>query len=225
MAIRICICDDDPVFRNLLFEYINKEADFEVVGSSESKVELIKLLKIVAIDVLLLDMNLSGDYQGGLDVALETQWLGLDLKIIVLSSFDLEEIVHQAITYGRVINYITKEHYRDIPEAIRQAHANKSGIHHSSASKLVNQLIETQEQELKSKITKLQMQILLMLSEGYDHNQIAEKLFYTEQSIRNEIFKLNKLLKEKFPYLEWLKLKKQNTKEIVDLAKKLKIIP
>jgi DNA-binding NarL/FixJ family response regulator len=225
LAIRVCICDDDPVFRDLLVCYVNKEPDIEVVGSSESKAELKELLQTTAIDVLLLDMNLSGDYQGGLDAAIETQWLGLDIKIIILSSFDLEEIVLQAITFGRVINYITKEHYHDIPEAIRQAHANKSGIHHSSAHKLINQLIDRQEHELKSQITKLQLQILQLLGEGYDRSQIGEKLFYTEQSIKNEIFKVAKLFKGRFPYLEWLRLKKQNTNEIVEFAKKMKIIP
>jgi two-component system, NarL family, response regulator DevR len=225
LAIRVCICDDDPVFRDLMVSYVNKEPDIEIVASSESKAQLKELLQTTAIDVLLLDMNLSGDYQGGLDAAIETQWLGLDIKIIILSSFNLEEIVLQAITFGRVLNYITKEHYRDIPEAIRQAHANKSGIHHSSAHKLINQLIDRQEHELKSQITKLQLQILQLLSEGYDRSQIGEKLFYSEQSIKNEIFKVAKLFKGRFPYLEWLRLKKQNTNEVVDFAKKMKIIP
>ncbi|MDB5056511.1 MAG: two-component response regulator [Bacilli bacterium] len=225
MSIRVCICEDDPVFRDLLLEYINKEEDLEVVGSSGSKIELIEILKIKEIDVLLLDMNLSGDYQGGLDAALETHLMGFQLKIIVLSSFDVDEIVLQALTAGRVINYITKEHYRDIPQAIRQAHENKSGIHHSSAHKLVNRLIDTHEEQLKAGITKLQVQILQLLSQGYDQKQIAEKLFYSEQSVKNEIFKVAKLLKGKFHYLERLRLKKQSTNEIVNLAKSFNIIP
>jgi DNA-binding NarL/FixJ family response regulator len=225
MSIRVCICEDDPIFRSLLIDFIDKEPDMAVVGSSSSKIELVELLKITKIDVLLLDMNLSGDYQGGLDAALETQWMGLQLKIIVLSSLDADDIVLQAITLGRVINYITKEHYRDIPQAIRQAHTNKSGIHHSSAHRLVNRLIDTHEQQLKSGITKLQFEILQLLSQGYDQRQIAEKLFYSEQSIKNEIFKVSKLLKGKFHYLERMRLKKQNTNEIVSLAKKFNIIP
>jgi DNA-binding NarL/FixJ family response regulator len=225
MSIRVCICEDDPVFRSLLIDYINKESDMEVAGASSSKVELMEVLSVTKIDVLLLDMNLSGDDQGGLDAAIEAQWMGLQLKIIVLSSYDADDIVLKAITYGRVINYITKEHYRDIPQAIRQAYTNQSGIHHSSAHKLVNRLIYTHEQQLKSGITKLQLQILELLSQGLDQKQIAEKLFYSEQSIKNEIFKVAKLLKGKFHYLERIRLKKQNTNEIVSLAKKFNIIP
>jgi DNA-binding NarL/FixJ family response regulator len=109
--------------------------------------------------------------------------------------YDADDIVLQAITFGRVLNYITKEHYRDIPQAIRQAHANESGIHHSTAHKLVNRLIDTHEQQLKSGITKLQLQILELLSQGFDQKQIAESLFYSEQSIKNEICKVAKLLR------------------------------
>jgi two-component system, NarL family, response regulator DevR len=225
MSIRVCICEDDPVFRSLLTDYVNKETDMIVVGAASSKVELIEFLPIKQIDVLLLDMNISGDYQGGLDIALELHLMGFKLKIIVLSSFDLDEIVLQAITSGRVINYITKEHYRDIPQAIRQAHENKSGIHHSSAYKLVNRLIDTQEQQLKAGITKLQLQILQLLSQGYDQKQIADQLYYSEQSVKNEIFKVAKLLKGKFRFLQRLRLKKHNTNEIVHLAKKFNIIP
>jgi two-component system, NarL family, response regulator DevR len=225
MSIRVCICEDDPVFRSLLIDYVIKESDMIVVGAASSKADLIEFLQIKQIDVLLLDMNISGDYQGGLDIALELQLMGFNLKIIVLSSFDLDEIVLQAITSGRVINYITKEHYRDIPQAIRQAHENKSGIHHSSAHKLVNRLINTQEQQLKAGITKLQLQILQLLSQGYDQKQIADQLYYSEQSVKNEIFKVAKLLKGKFQFLERLRLKKHNTNEIVHLAKKFNIIP
>jgi DNA-binding NarL/FixJ family response regulator len=225
MSIRVCICEDDPVFRNLLIDFINKESDMIVVGTSSSKAELMEVLSNSKIDILLLDMNLSGDYQSGLDAALETQWMGLQLKIIVLSSYDADDIVLQAITFGRVLNYITKEHYRDIPQAIRQAHANESGIHHSTAHKLVNRLIDTHEQQLKSGITKLQLQILELLSQGFDQKQIAENLFYSEQSIKNEIFKVAKLLRGKLQYLDIIRFKKQNTNEIVSLAKKFRIIP
>jgi DNA-binding NarL/FixJ family response regulator len=225
MSIRVCICEDDPIFRSLLIDFITKETDMTVVVAASSKPELIEFLQIKQIDVLLLDMNISGDYQGGLDIALELHLMGFKLKIIVLSSFDLDEIVLQAITSGRVINYITKEHYRDIPQAIRQAHENKSGIHHSSAHKLVNRLIDTHEQQLKAGITKLQLQILQLLSQGYDQKQIADQLYYSEHSVRNEIFKIAKLFKGKFQFLERLRLKKHNTNEIVHLAKKFNIIP
>jgi two-component system response regulator DevR len=41
MSIRVCICEDDPVFRSLLIDYINKESDMTVVGAASSKAELI----------------------------------------------------------------------------------------------------------------------------------------------------------------------------------------
>jgi chemotaxis response regulator CheB len=43
MSIRVCICEDDPVFRRLLIDYINKESDMKVVGASSSKLELMEV--------------------------------------------------------------------------------------------------------------------------------------------------------------------------------------
>jgi DNA-binding NarL/FixJ family response regulator len=46
-----------------IYDFINKESDMIVVGTSSSKAELMEVLSNSKIDILLLDMNLTGDYQ------------------------------------------------------------------------------------------------------------------------------------------------------------------
>jgi DNA-binding NarL/FixJ family response regulator len=224
ITIRVGICEDDPLFRDLMADFINEQGDMRVLGAAGTRNELFQLLQSSELDVLLLDINLSGSGHDGLEAALEIGLSGRSLKVIVLSSLDKEEVIMDAITFGRVNNFITKEHYRDVPDAIRQAYGNRSGLHHSSAGKLVGRLIQDQVKQLKSKVTPLQIQILELLSQGYDRKHISDRLFYSEQSVHNEISKITKLLKGRFPYLEWLRLKRHNSNEIIELAKKLNII-
>lgn len=223
--IDVFVCEDDPLFRELFVDYLARQPDLNIIGSASYKHQLIDAVNRAPIDVLVLDINLTGTNYDGLEAAIEIKSSHPDLQIIVLSSLDLDEVILHAMSFGRVTNYITKDHYRDLPEAIRMAHQRRSGIHHSTAGKLLNRLVNVENRDLTGKITPRQVEILQLLDQGLSRKEIAEKLYYNEQSINNEICKISAVVKGKFPYLEWLRLKKQNTKHIVELSKQLGIIP
>lgn len=228
-TIRIFICEDDPVFRRLLSKRLEREPDLIVVGDADGKETLLAAMRSVFFDVLLLDLNLADKNMEGLEIALELRGGGTETdgrlpKIIVLSSVEEEEIVAHTLGFGRVANFITKEFVDDIPAAVRDAHRGRSGIHHSAAGKVLNTLGAQQEHELRKRITPKQVQILKLQAAGYSRKEIADLLFYSEYTINNELCKISSVLKGKFPYLEWLRLKKHNSREIVQLAKQLHII-
>ena len=124
--IKTFICEDDTVFCNLLTDYINQEPDIEVTGTASNKHQLLSAVRSSNIDVLILDLNLTDNHYDGMEAAIEIKAIQPDLQIIVLSSFDNEELMTHAVAYARVNNYITKEHYRDVPDAIRAAYAGSN---------------------------------------------------------------------------------------------------
>ncbi len=227
--IRVFLCEDDPVFLTLLSKRLEREPDLTVVGTSDGRAPLLASMRSVSFDVLLLDLNLADKNMAGLEIALELRdgdrgnWNGSP-KIIVLSSMEEEEIVSHLLGLGRVANYITKEYMEDVPAAVRDAYHGRSGIHHSAAGKIASALGRQQELDLKKRITPKQIQILKLQDAGYSRKEIADMLFYSEYTINNELCKISSALKGKFPYLEWLRLKKHNAKEILQLAKQLHII-
>ncbi|MFC5404594.1 response regulator [Cohnella soli] len=228
-SIRVFICEDDPVFTRLLLKRLEQEPDLSVVGSAVGKDSLMAAMGSASIDVLLLDLNLADKNMEGLEIALElrdcaTEGRDARPKIIVLSSMEEEDIISHTLGFGRVANYITKEHLDDIPAAVRDAHAGRPSIHHSAARKVLHALSVQQEYDLKKRITPKQIQILKLQDEGYSRKEISEMLFYSEYTINNELCKVSSVLKGKFPYLEWLRLKKHNSKEILQLAKQLGIL-
>lgn len=222
--IQVFICEDDTLFRELIVDYVSRQPDLAVAGAAAYKHQLLYAVESTPIDVLLLDVNLTGINYDGIEAAIELQASHPDLKIIILSSLQDDEVISHAIAYGRVNNYITKEHYRDLPEAIRSAAKGESGLHHSSAGKLRERLSSIHMDELKQKITPLQLQILTMLDQGLSRKEIADRLVYNEQSINNELCKISKVIKGRFPYMEWLRLKKHNTKHLIELAKSFKLL-
>ncbi|OXS52871.1 hypothetical protein B1A99_32270 [Cohnella sp. CIP 111063] len=225
--ISILICDDDKSFSLLLTEFLQPYSDLHVVGIVHSKRELMELLaeNAACADVLLLDMCLREEGLGGLDILMELQQVAPQLKTIVLSSFDEEETVVHALSFGKAMNYIPKRHYRDLPASIRQVVHHGSGLHPSAASRVLQHLSASGKQQIRRKVTDRQLAILRMLDQGMNRRDIAAALFYTEQSINNELCKVSTLLKGTFPYLQWLRLKKHNTAEILQLARQLEILP
>lgn len=228
-TIRVFVCEDDPVFTRLLLNRLGQEPDLAVVGSAVGKHSLMAAMSSTAIDVLLLDLNLADKNMEGLEIALELRALANEKngslpKIIVLSSLEEEDVVSHTLGFGRVANYITKEHLDDIPAAVRDAHAGRPSIHHSAARKVLRALSVQQEVDLRKRITPKQIQILRLQDEGYSRKEISDMLFYSEYTINNELCKVSSVLKGKFPYLEWLRLKKHNSKEILQLAKQLGIL-
>jgi DNA-binding NarL/FixJ family response regulator len=222
--IQVFVCDDDPLFRELIVDYLSSEPDLFISGSAANRHQLLKAIEETSIDILLLDINLTGKNYDGLEVAIEIQSTEPGLKIIVLSSLDDEEVMTHAIAYGRVSDYITKEHYLDIPNAIRGVAAGKGNLHHSSAGKFMRRVSSSYEEELKRKLTPLQKEILRYLQQGKSSSEIAEHLFYNEQTVNNELCKITKLIKGKFPYLEWLRIKKHNSQHLLEMTIQLRLL-
>lgn len=222
--IKVLICDDDPTFSKLICTFLSKESGIKIVGAASNKEQLIQLVSSTYVDVLLLDMNLCGNDCDGIVSAMDIHYSHPEIKIIILSSLSEDHLIQEAIAYGKVTNYITKEHYKDIPSAIREAFHNQSNIHHSTAKSILKQVIELDSHSLRSKISSKQIEILKLLDLGYSRKQIAEMLHYNEQTINNEICKVSSILRGKFLYLEWLKIKKHNIQEVLLLAKKIQII-
>ncbi|MBW5447499.1 response regulator [Cohnella sp. CFH 77786] len=221
---RVFVCEDDPVFTRLLLSRLGKEPDLAVAGTAANKSELAEASRTSAFDVLLLDLNLADRKLEGFEISLELHRSHPSLKVIVLSSLEEEEIVSHMLGFGSAVNYITKQNLNDVPAAVRDAYYGRPSIHHSAARQVLNSLSAQQERELKKKITPKQIQILRLQEAGYSRKEISEMLFYSEYTINNELCKISSVLKGKFPYLEWLRLKKHNSKEILELAKQLHLI-
>ncbi|MNN51019.1 Transcriptional regulatory protein DevR (DosR) [compost metagenome] len=106
----------------------------------------------------------------------------------MLTSLQKNEIVQAAFSSG-AINYITKEYVEAIPQAIKDAYANKASIHHS-----VSNFIRGDWVRLSNHITDREVEILKYLDSGFSYKQISEELILENQSVKNYAGRLAKKL-------------------------------
>jgi len=113
------IVDDSADFRRRVEEILSSEPDVEVVGQAADVEEALRKVRALKPDVVLMDVRLPGT--NGLSATLEIQERMPDVKVIILSRFELQEYREAAEACG-ASNYVTKRAMmQDLLPAIRRA--------------------------------------------------------------------------------------------------------
>ncbi|QGQ99680.1 DNA-binding response regulator [Paenibacillus psychroresistens] len=223
--IKILVCDGDPLFRDSIADLIGKEPDFEVVGIVGYRHQLVSAIRSLAIDVIVLELATSDLYGfNGLEAAIEVKAARPELPIIIISNIEDEDMIWHAFGFGKATNFIVKQHYMDVPQAIREVGKGTASVHHSVSSKLLKRMLQSFRVGLKDRLTPLQLDILKRLADGQSTKEMAEALFYNEQTIYNELSKAAKLFRTEFPYVEWLQLRKQRSGQLAEFAGQLGLL-
>lgn len=182
----------------------------EVVATCTSKEEAIQAVNELPVDVILMDIHLLNDSQGGIDAALNITYDCINTKIIMLSSFNDPNIIMEALSAGAK-NYIVKKDYLDIPQLIRDVHHNMASLHHSVSETIRLQLVEMKRTEMKNKLSKDEVEYMLYLDRGLSYDEIADIKVMDPQSVKNKFYRMTKKLGWKI----------KSYKEMVDKAKKM----
>ena len=178
--IKILLVEDDSFWRETLETDLNQENDLEVVSVALTREEAVIAVKSLDIDVILMDINLTGHNLDGLDATKEiSRFLQGQIKIIILTSFSEKEVILDSFRKGAV-NYLTKNNYQDIVKAIRDAYANKADIH-SDAAEVVRNEIQL------SILTPMEREVYELKQQGLNKKQISEKLFKSINTIKSQI--------------------------------------
>lgn len=200
--IRIVLADDHPAFIAGIRVEIEKEDDMTVVGEANNGVDALRLVREEEPDILLLDMEMPG--LSGLEVARQLHADGTAALILPLSGFRDPEYVYGVLENGAA-GYMTKdESLRDIVEAVRKV--VQGGVHISS--RVAVEIVDEQRRKTKAVaetvklkaylkelgVTATLLRILKLVAEGYNNQQIAEMVFRSEHTVRNQVDRLKELV-------------------------------
>jgi two-component system, NarL family, response regulator DevR len=179
-CIQVLLVEDDPFWRETLFHDLSQENDIKIVSMALTKEEAIAAVNTINIDVILMDINLTGNNLDGLDATKEiSRFQNGHIKIIILTSFYEKDVILDSFRKGAV-NYMTKNNYQDIVKAIRDAYANQATIH-SDAAEVIRKEIQL------SVLTPMEREVHELKQQGLNKPQIAEKLFKSINTIKSQL--------------------------------------
>ena len=182
MSIRIIICDDDKLIRESLKILLPLKGDVEIVGEAENGEEAIDLCVQNQVDVALLDIRMPklNGVQAVKRIVEKT-----DTKCLIITTFDEEEYVNEAISYG-VKGYILKNSSPEqIIDAINTVYNNNVVLNDSVLDKIQGKQAEPIFK--KYDFTEREKEIIVSISEGLSNKEISNKLFISEGTVRNYI--------------------------------------
>lgn len=191
--IKILIADDQDLIRQSLQIILNNEPDFEVTDSVVNGHEVIRSVRREKPDVILMDIRMPE-----MDGVVCTQIIKEnypDIKIIILTTFDDDEYVFNALKYGASGYLLKGISLAELSEAIRKVYHGNAMINGDIASKVVKLFSKMAQSNLTINVdTKQSMslkrnewQIIVQVGSGLSNKEISTKLNLSEGTVRNAI--------------------------------------
>ena len=186
--IRVAIVEDDPIWLSLMTDYLGREDDMQVVATAITKAEAISLSEqALDIHVILMDINLSGNLCDGINAALHF-YENTDTKVVMLTAYSEKELITNSFSAG-ACNYISKDNYRDIPAAIRNAYRGTNPM-----DVILGEYRMMKEHSLVKELSPSELDILSLAKAGLSRTQMQQKMFKSENTIKSQVSSILKKL-------------------------------
>ncbi len=185
---KVMICDDQAIVRDGLELLLKLEKDFEVVGVAQDGAQAVEFVDRVKPDLVLMDLMMPG--VNGVEATRQIHTAHPDVKILVLTTFDDDEWVFDAVRAG-ASGYLLKDTPRArVIEAIRGTLAGKSFVDPAVAGKLLDHAASPQllpATQITSKLTDREIEVLRLIGNGLNNSDIAGRLHLSEGTVRNHV--------------------------------------
>lgn len=194
--IRIIIVDDHELVRKGLLSIFEHVEDFDVVKETDSGFEAVNETIKLKPDILLLDLRLPDI--NGIKVTELVKEKFPACKIIILSTYNLEEEVLQSIKAG-ISGYVLKGiEPNELIEIIRTVAKGGSYLNPEATTQVMNEFLNNAEEDHNkiSNLTKREKEILNHVAIGLRNKEIADRLFISEKTVKTHLSNILTKLKK-----------------------------
>ncbi len=193
-TIRIVIADDHPIVRDGLKKLLLLEDDFDIVGEAGDGREVLERIQELEPDVLLLDLRMPN--LDGLSALQALQQGNKHTRVIVLTASEDKNEFVQAMKLG-CSGIVLKQTAPDlIVKSIRKVHAGEIWLDSHTTAAVMRQfqtgteagsLSSGSKGRERSPLSAREREIVALVAQGYKNKEMAEKMFISEQTVKNHL--------------------------------------
>lgn len=178
----IVIVDDDSLVRSALSTII-KAQNINILATGSNGNDAIKLYFDLNPDILLMDIRM--DNKTGIEAAEEILAKDADAKILFLTTFEDDEYIVKAIKLGTK-GYILKQNFENIVPALNAVYSSQSVFGETIINRIPELLSSVSFKDCKKyNLNDKDIQMIKLVADGLSNKEIANKLCFSEGTIRN----------------------------------------
>ncbi len=191
--INILIADDQELMRQSLKIMLSSQPNFAVTDTVSNGREVLESIKKNKPDIVLMDIRMPE--MDGVVCTQKVKEIAPDIKVIILTTFDDDEFVFNAIKFGASGYLLKGTSLKDLTSAITKVYNGKSIMNDEITGKVfrmfsqmaqTNQTIRVGEQ-LTGKLRESEWKIIDCVGRGMSNKEIAQRLHLSEGTIRNSL--------------------------------------
>jgi DNA-binding NarL/FixJ family response regulator len=189
-VIRILIADDQELVRTGFRLILDGELDLEVVGEAADGAAAVRLSSQLRPDVVLMDIRMP--VLDGIGATRQLLSTGSATRVVILTTFDLDEYVYAALTAG-ASGFLLKDVKASVlAEAIRTVHGGEALLAPSVTKRLVERFVSQQPAvsvtpRAVAALTDREREVLVMIARGLSNTDVAAALFLSQATVKTHI--------------------------------------
>jgi len=189
VAVRVLVADDQALVRSGFRLILETRPDLQIVGEAENGREAVRLARELGPDVVLMDVRMPE--LDGIEATRQIVASGSAARILVLTTFDLDEYVHAAIRAGASGFLLKDVRPNDLVEGIRLVANGNALLGPTVTRRLLERFAEERDAgaagEAVARLTGREREILRLLACGLSNAELAKRLFLGETTVKTHV--------------------------------------
>jgi len=194
MTIKVLLADDQSLVRSGFRMLIDSADDMEAVGEVDNGRDAVALVRSRPVDVVLMDIRMP--IMDGTEATRRISELGVDTKVLVLTTFDLDEYVFAALQ-GGASGFLLKDALPDeLLGAIRAVAAGDAVVAPSTTKRLLTHFagllpkVSSTPDTRLDVLTEREREVLVEVARGANNQEIGQRLYMAEGTVKTHIGRL-----------------------------------
>lgn len=193
MTIRVLVADDQMMVREGFSVLLNAMPDIEVVGEAVNGREAVEKVQELSPDVVLMDIRMPE--LNGIEATREIIAADVTAKVLVLTTFDLDEYVYQALRAGASGFLLKDASARQLADGVRVVASGEALLAPSVTRRLIKEFsklsdapgIPATAQAAYGDLTERETEVLVLIAQGLSNSEIAARLVVAESTIKTHV--------------------------------------